>query len=179
MAICFDMQISFLQEDYDYEAFLYAIQSRIQPYKNIGFHRLHANFISSHGGDKSQLCISPKGVSMGSSLDVDVTEYHQLDDDACLALSLHMYEFIKELGSYNMACVGWELPYLSQFLDYDEAGVLQSIAAIEGLVVSNKLFQQCVEPISDEWQVFDDTHYWIPCESAIGNIIGNDADDNE
>jgi len=172
MAISFDLEISFLREKYDFNAFVGALHQQVTPYKEIDFHRIYKTFVTVKGSDPSQLSLTPQNISFGHSKDIDSNIHHEVSDDECLALSLHMYEFIKELPDYQLAIVGWELGYLSNFLKFNKDGDIINIAEVEGLVVSNKLLSST--KTSNAWQVFDSNHHWIPCESAIGNIFDDD-----
>jgi len=171
MAICFDLEISFLNVEYDLQLFLEQLAPTIKPFKNIDFHPLKNSFITVDGPYQGQLSVTPKNVGMGVSFDDDAP-YHDVDDEEALKLSLHMYEFIRGLPEYQMALVGWELGFLSNYLKHDQAGQVVEVAAIEGLVVANELFEKVKD--SSRWIDFDSRHKWIPCESQIGNMFGDD-----
>lgn len=170
MAICFDMQIGFLDEVIDIHEFSSLLDERVTPYKNIHFHPLDNMFSSLQADDQKQLNIIPKNVGLAVSSD-DGGFMHKVDDAECFNLSLHMYEFIKGLPKYQIALVGWEIGKLYDYLIYNELGKIADIEPTEGLVISNELFS-LIDKKSD-WIAFDSNHMWIPCESALGNIFTN------
>jgi len=174
MAICFDLEISFLDVEFDFEDFSTRLAHRVKPFKKIAFHPLKNTFITVDGPYQGQLSVTPKNVGMGVSLDEGGCE-HDIDDDEALKLSLHMYGFIKSLPDFQMALVGWELGFLSNYLIFNKTGEVIDVAEVEGLVVSNELLEKVNDKSS--WVEFDTKHQWIPCESQIGNIFGDEEDD--
>jgi len=177
MAISFDLEISFLDKDYDFDDFVDSLHQRVTPFKKIDFHRIYKTFVTTKGSDPSQLSLTPKNVSFGHSKDTDRTIHHDVSNEECLDLSLHMYDFIKDLPYFQLALVGWELGYLSNYLKFDDNGKLIDISETEGLVVSNELLASINS--SNDWQPFDKAHHWIPCESALGNMFEDDEDEDE
>ena len=170
MAICFDMQISFLDEVIDIHEFSSLLDERVTPYKNIHFHPLDDVISSFDVTDKLQLNVIPKNFGLGVSSD-DGGFMHKVDDKECFNLSLHMYEFIKGLPDYQIALVGWEIGKLYEYLVYNQQGQVVGIEPTEGLVISNELY--ALVDNKNDWVVFDSGHMWIPCESALGNIFTN------
>ena len=175
MAICFDMQISFLDESINIHEFSSLLDKRVTPYKNIHFHPLENVF---HGIDSvchdildhKQLNIIPKNVGLAVPFD-EGGFIHKVDDKECFNLSLHMYEFIRGLPKYQIALVGWEIGKLYDYLIRNEEGKIIDIEPTEGLVISNELFSLIKN--DEDWVKFDSTHMWIPCESALGNLFTN------
>ncbi|RDH85930.1 MAG: hypothetical protein DIZ80_00185 [endosymbiont of Galathealinum brachiosum] len=170
MAICFDMQISFLDETINVHEFSSLLDEKVTPYKNIHFHPLDNAFHGIDGVCEDQLNIIPKNVGLAVPFD-DGDFMHKVDDKECFNLSLHMYEFIKDLPKYQIALVGWEIGKLYDFLIYNEQGKIVDIEPTEGLVISNELFSLIKD--KEDWVVFDSNHMWIPCESALGNLFTN------
>ena len=170
MAICFDMQISFLDEVINIHEFSSLLDKRVTPYKNIHFHPLDNVF---HGLDNTgyeQVNVIPKNVGLAVPFDDDGF-MHKVDDKECLNLSIHMYEFIKDLPKFQIALVGWEIGKLYDYLKYNEEGKIVDIESTEGLVISNELFSLIKNKA--DWVEFDSNHMWIPCESALGNLFTN------
>lgn len=175
MAICFDMQISFLNEVIDLHEFSSLLDERVTPYKNIHFHPLDNAF---HGIDgvcqnqlnHKQLNVIPKNVGLAVPFDKGGF-MHKVDDRECFNLSLHMYEFIRDLPKYQIALVGWEIGKLYDYLICNEQGKIVDIEPTEGLVISNELFSLIKN--KNDWFEFDSNHMWIPCESALGNLFTN------
>ena len=174
MAIVFDLQIEFLDTEFELKAFSKQLQKRITPFGEIGFHPLGNTFVTASGPYRGQLSVTPKNVGFGVSLDQGDGCLHQLDDDECLKLSLHMYDFIRDLPYYQLALVGWEIGFLRNFLCMGGNGNVLAVDEIEGLVVANSL----LEKVSNKkpWVRFDKDHKWIPLRSAVGNIFAEDDD---
>lgn len=169
MAICFDMQISFLNENIDINEFSFLLDKKVMPYKNIEFHPLNNAFSSTEDSCLEQLNVIPKNVGLAVLCDDGLK--HNIDDKECYKLSLHMYEFLKGLPYYQIALVGWEVGYLYSYIEYNEQGNIVDIEQTEGLVVSNELFT--IIKNKNNWVEFDSSHMWIPCESALGNMFYN------
>jgi len=170
MAICFDMQISFLDEVIDIHEFSSLLDERVTPYKNIHFHPLDDIFTSLDASEQKQLNVIPKNVGLAVSSD-EGGFMHKVDDKECHNLSLHMYDFIKGLPKYQIALVGWEIGKLYDYLVYNTQGRIVDIKPTEGLVISNELFSLINN--TNDWVEFDSNHMWIPCESALGNMFTN------
>ncbi|MDH5180371.1 MAG: hypothetical protein OEZ39_00790 [Gammaproteobacteria bacterium] len=170
MAICFDLQISFLDDEVDHSAFAALLAQRIKPFRDIEFHPLSHTFVTVDGPYQPQQHVTPKNV--GFAVSYDTGQHREMDDEECLDLSLHMYDFIRDLPYYQIALVGWEINFLSDYLTWDESDRVIEVAEVEGLVAAKRLFEHVADKAV--WVEFDKNHYWIPCESAMGNIFGDD-----
>ncbi len=176
MAISFSLEISFLDVEFEFNVFSEQLAASIKPFKKIGFHPLKNTFVTVDGPYSGQLSVTPKNVGMGVSFDEGGCK-HDIDDEEALVLSLHMYEFIKGLPYYQLALIGWELGFLSNYLEFDNENRIIGIAEVEGLVVTNELLKNVKD--KSAWIDFDESHKWIPCESQFGNIFADDEDEDD
>ena len=178
MAIVFDMQIAKLSRSRnDDQNIVETLSAVVKPYvgdnRIIEFHPISNTFVNENGGVSGQLSLSPKYVSIGSSLD-DRRE-DDIDDEEIFKLTLHMYDLLKEVEAFDLALVGWEIGFLSNYLEFGNKGDVTKVGEVEGLVVSKGLVKNI--QLSNQFQKFSKTHIWIPVESMPGNIFGGDDDD--
>ncbi|BCE00488.1 hypothetical protein [Marinicellulosiphila megalodicopiae] len=164
MAIIFDLQIQFLNKNANYHDLYNTLNSKVTPFEGIDFHKVNNTFITADGPVNSQVSICPENVGLAVSFDDLSKGRVKLSEEKMLELSLHMYDFIKDVPEVDLAIVGWEIGSLDvSYLTFDKNEKVVEVAEVEGLVVSNHLFEHAFK--SSEWEEFDATHSWIRCES--------------
>jgi len=171
MGIIFDMQICHLDKKVETEnQFIGQFEPTIEPYihasRNIEFHPISNTFINEDGKVLGQLSLSPKYVSIANSLD-DRRE-DDIDDDEILKLTLYMYDILKTNDTFDLAMVGWELGFLSNYLTFDKNKKITEVANVEGLVINKNLTRKI--KLSSDFISFSKTHCWIPANSMPGNL---------
>jgi len=177
MAIVFDMQICHLDKKLETQnKIIKQLKPNIKPYisanRCIEFHPVSNTFVNEYGKVAGQLSLSPKYVSIASSLD-DRRE-DDINDDEILKLTLHMYDILKKIDTFDLALVGWELGFLSNYLTFDTNREVTEVADVEGLVINKSLTRQIKLP--PDFIPFSKTHFWVPVESMPGNMFGDDED---
>ena len=176
MAIIFEMQVEF---DGDFSAqkrFCEYMGDIIKPAeingKHIAFHLPKMTFVTIPANAWTNTSIVPMNVGFGVSFDPD-DKHIELNDEEMFQLSLHMYDFLRGAPGYSLAMTGWELGMVDSFAPTAEDDVSQ---LPDGLVLHSQKYSKW---ISAPMVLFDDYHHWIPLESAIGNIMDDDDEDED